>query len=89
MGLFSRHPDVPNGTAHHRHRGDAAGPYGARPGFGEWLKGTGLDILTMAALGAIGLGVSDGTPTITAANRLRNKNSRSTKHHLRLPAPFP
>jgi len=62
MGLFSRHADVPNGTAHNRHRGDAAGPYGARPGFGEWLRGTGLDILTMAALGAIGLGVYKAPP---------------------------
>lgn len=29
-----------------------------RPTFGQWLKYTWLDILTMAVLGAIGLGVS-------------------------------
>jgi diacylglycerol diphosphate phosphatase / phosphatidate phosphatase len=31
----------------------------SRPTFGQWLKATWLDILTMAAMGAIGLGVSD------------------------------
>lgn len=30
-----------------------------RPTFGQWLKFTWLDILTMVAMGAIGLGVSD------------------------------
>ena len=30
----------------------------SRPTFGQWFKGIWLDILTMAALGAIGLGVS-------------------------------
>jgi hypothetical protein len=30
----------------------------SRPTFGQWLKGVWIDILTMAALGAIGLGVS-------------------------------
>lgn len=29
-----------------------------RPTFGQWLKVTWLDILTMVAMGAIGLGVS-------------------------------
>jgi diacylglycerol diphosphate phosphatase / phosphatidate phosphatase len=29
-----------------------------RPTFGQWLKGTWLDIVTMACMGAIGLGVS-------------------------------
>ncbi len=28
-----------------------------RPGFGQWLKHTWLDIVTMAVMGAIGLGV--------------------------------
>lgn len=32
-----------------------------RPTFGQWLKFTWQDILTMAVMGAIGLGVS--TPT--------------------------
>jgi hypothetical protein len=29
----------------------------SRPTFGQWFKGVWIDILTMAALGAIGLGV--------------------------------
>ncbi len=29
-----------------------------RPRFGQWLRHTWLDILTMAAMGAVGLGVS-------------------------------
>jgi hypothetical protein len=33
--------------------------YSRRPTFGQWLKCTWLDILTMAIMGAIGLGVSD------------------------------
>lgn len=41
-------------------RGEPAAPYsmGKRPTFGQWLKHTALDIVTMAILGAIGLGVS-------------------------------
>jgi len=30
-----------------------------RPTFGQWLKVTWLDLLTMVVLGAVGLGVSD------------------------------
>ncbi len=35
----------------------------SRPTFGQWLKGVWVDILTMAVLGAIGLGVSRSTST--------------------------
>ena len=30
-----------------------------RPTFGQWLKVTWLDLLTMVVLGAVGLGVGD------------------------------
>lgn len=33
--------------------------YSRRPTFGQWLKCTWLDILTMVIMGAIGLGVSN------------------------------
>jgi diacylglycerol diphosphate phosphatase/phosphatidate phosphatase len=33
-----------------------------RPPFGQWLKATWLDIVTMAAMGIIGLGVSTPNP---------------------------
>lgn len=33
--------------------------YSRRPTFGQWLKCTWFDILTMAIMGAIGLGVSN------------------------------
>ncbi|KAI9890265.1 MAG: WD40 repeat-like protein [Vezdaea aestivalis] len=34
----------------------------SRPTFGQWIKGTWLDVLTMIALGAIGLGVYQADP---------------------------
>jgi diacylglycerol diphosphate phosphatase/phosphatidate phosphatase len=42
----------------HGHRQRGAGGFGGMPSFGQWIKVTGLDILTMAIMGAIGLGVS-------------------------------
>jgi hypothetical protein len=42
-----------------RHHSTHPNTLSSRPTFGEWLKGTWLDILTMAILGALGLGVSD------------------------------
>jgi diacylglycerol diphosphate phosphatase / phosphatidate phosphatase len=32
--------------------------YNRRPRFGQWLKGSLVDLVTMVAMGAIGLGVS-------------------------------
>ncbi|KAH8664608.1 phosphatidic acid phosphatase type 2/haloperoxidase [Xylariales sp. PMI_506] len=45
----------------------AAAPYSmsTRPSFGQWLKYTWLDILTMAIMGAIGLGVYEAHPAPT------------------------
>ncbi|OBT82465.1 hypothetical protein VE02_08800 [Pseudogymnoascus sp. 03VT05] len=39
--------------------------YSRRPTFGQWLKCTWLDILTMAIMGAIGLGVYEAHPAPT------------------------
>lgn len=41
-----------------------------RPSFGQWLKYTWLDILTMAIMGAIGLGVCHVPPATTTSLRL-------------------
>lgn len=61
-----------NGTSRHHHRTGSGRANGIpekrrdsvigrhmneRPTFGEWLRTIWLDILTMAALGAVGLGV--------------------------------
>ncbi|KAH8895716.1 PAP2-domain-containing protein [Thozetella sp. PMI_491] len=76
MGFFNRRPrdgPVPAGAAtnghHHRRRthGTHSEPYSmaSRPTFGQWLKATWLDILTMAIMGAIGLGVYMAHPAPT------------------------
>ncbi|EXJ66414.1 uncharacterized protein A1O5_10566 [Cladophialophora psammophila CBS 110553] len=76
MGLFSRRAQGPaaNGHTHNGHalrhekrarpgRFDIdSGDFNRRPSFGQWLKFTWLDILTMAAMGAIGLGVYEAKP---------------------------
>lgn len=36
--------------------------YNSRPTFGQWIKATALDIVTMAVMGAIGLGVYMADP---------------------------
>lgn len=68
MGFFSRKPRDGPATHHDtatttqpKHHHDKGTPYysmGTRPSFGQWLKHTGLDIITMIIMGAIGLGVS-------------------------------
>ena len=78
MGLFDRRggksassstPDGPanggNGTAAaatHRAPHDADYSIHSRPTFRQWLSHTWLDILTMAAMGAVGLGVYNAHP---------------------------
>ncbi|KAK4163818.1 phosphatidic acid phosphatase type 2/haloperoxidase [Cladorrhinum sp. PSN259] len=68
MGLFTRRANNANGTApvapvekHGRHHHE---PYAmsSRPSFGQWIKGTWLDLLTMVVLGAVGLGVYYAPP---------------------------
>ncbi|KAA8899509.1 phosphatidic acid phosphatase type 2/haloperoxidase [Sphaerosporella brunnea] len=74
MGPFSRRRADPatttNGRGHGHHHGEkraAATDYhiNRRPTFGMWLRTVWLDILTMAALGAVGLGVYQAAPAPT------------------------
>jgi diacylglycerol diphosphate phosphatase/phosphatidate phosphatase len=72
MGLFTRRQNdanvapPANATTTHgqtrRHKEPLILPMNKRPSFGQWLKVTWLDILTMAAMGAIGLGVYEAHP---------------------------
>ncbi|OLN89035.1 Lipid phosphate phosphatase 1 [Colletotrichum chlorophyti] len=74
MGFFNRRPreEAPvDGHANgHRNGGitgsrrHAAEPYtmSRRPSFGQWLKGTFLDIITMICMGALGLGIYMAPP---------------------------
>ncbi|KAK6212076.1 pap2 superfamily protein [Colletotrichum tabaci] len=73
MGIFGKRREaaaVPaNGHANGHHNGTsskrhAAEPYtmSRRPSFGQWLKGTLLDIITMVCMGAIGLGIYMAPP---------------------------
>jgi diacylglycerol diphosphate phosphatase/phosphatidate phosphatase len=65
MGIFSKknsdetHASTPR--VHRQEKRQSRAPVAmnmsSRPSFGQWLKVTWLDILTMAAMGAIGLGV--------------------------------
>lgn len=52
-------------------RGRQHTPYAmhSRPSFGQWLRVTWLDILTMVAMGAIGLGVSRASTRDANANK--------------------
>lgn len=72
MGFFNRKPrngPVPaaasNGNRHAAHDRNMPYSMSTRPSFGQWLKYTWLDIVTMAAMGAVGLGVymADPAPT--------------------------
>ncbi|KAJ0115198.1 pap2-domain-containing protein [Diaporthe amygdali] len=70
MGIFSRKPR--DGQAHAaaapKHHHDKGTPYysmSTRPSFGQWLKHTWLDIVTMVVMGVIGLGVYEAHPAPT------------------------
>ncbi|KAL2137243.1 hypothetical protein VTI74DRAFT_6454 [Chaetomium olivicolor] len=70
MGFFNRRPrdaSTPTTTANGTHARRGLEPYSmaARPSFGQWLKATWLDILTMVILGAVGLGVYYAKPAPT------------------------
>lgn len=54
-GIFSRRNE--HATTHH-----GTGAWNSRPTFGQWIKATALDIVTMAAMGAVGLGVYMAKP---------------------------
>ncbi|CAD6444516.1 2f5a4c19-cbae-4962-b20a-14172f85d918 [Sclerotinia trifoliorum] len=72
MGMFSRKQQAPANTGpgthvtphdtQHHGKGPLVLPMSKRPSFGQWLKVTWLDILTMAAMGAVGLGVYEAHP---------------------------
>jgi diacylglycerol diphosphate phosphatase/phosphatidate phosphatase len=74
MGLFNKRNTAPvaadttTATASHRekrprrHSKSLPSSYNTRPSFGQWLKATWLDIITMAAMGAVGLGVYMADP---------------------------
>ncbi|GHJ84895.1 hypothetical protein NliqN6_1297 [Naganishia liquefaciens] len=51
------------------------GPYGHKFKFGQWIKLHLLDLLTMAAMGAIGLGVYEADPAPTRNFPIYNNNS--------------
>jgi diacylglycerol diphosphate phosphatase/phosphatidate phosphatase len=53
-GMFGR--NEPKMTTH------GAPSHNTRPTFGQWIKATWLDIITMAIMGAIGLGVYMADP---------------------------
>lgn len=53
-GIFGRK------EASRGHRGGSS--YNTRPTFGQWIKATALDIVSMAVMGAIGLGVYMADP---------------------------
>jgi diacylglycerol diphosphate phosphatase/phosphatidate phosphatase len=62
MGIFTRRPrNAPAAATTEKRRGQRrqVEPYtmATRPTFGQWLKVTWLDIITMVILGAVGLGV--------------------------------
>jgi diacylglycerol diphosphate phosphatase/phosphatidate phosphatase len=58
-GMFARKDRNARTTASRSH---GVSSYNSRPTFGQWLKATWLDILTMAIMGAIGLGVYMADP---------------------------
>jgi diacylglycerol diphosphate phosphatase/phosphatidate phosphatase len=78
MGLFTKRNTTPVAAdtttatgmdGHHEKRtrprrsSRAAAPsHNTRPTFGQWIKATWLDIVTMAIMGAIGLGVYMADP---------------------------
>jgi len=53
-GIFGRKDN------HHAHHGGSS--FNTRPTFGQWIKATALDIVSMAVMGAIGLGVYMADP---------------------------
>lgn len=56
MGNFLNRKPVPAPDANHHTHSDLHSA-SSRPSVGQWFKATWLDILTMASLGAVGLGV--------------------------------
>lgn len=55
--IFNKH-DRAAAPRHHQNYSHN-GPFNRRPTFGQWLKATWIDLLTMVAMGLLGLGVSN------------------------------
>lgn len=83
MGIFNRKQPVAEGpagaaepTTHtsRKIRGNSSPYYSmaTRPSFGQWLKYTWLDILTMVIMGVIGLGVSADLDNLRKYLSVRN-----------------
>lgn len=101
MGLFNKRNTTPvaadttTATGSHRekrprrHSKSHSSSYNSRPSFGQWLKATWLDILTMAAMGAIGLGVymADPAPSrsFPSTYPVQHINHHHLTHYSRLP----
>ena len=75
MPLFSRNRNTAAATASngastehrkHGHNQFEDGYFNRRPSFGQWLKVTWLDLITMVCMGVLGLGIYEAHP---AANR--------------------
>ncbi|KAK7749572.1 hypothetical protein SLS53_000148 [Cytospora paraplurivora] len=73
MGFLKRQPRdghaqperAPRASRKHHSANQSYYSMAARPSFGQWLKYTWLDIVTMACMGAIGLGVYEAHPAPT------------------------
>jgi len=61
-GVATQHQGVAPTNGHHHNEKVGHRGFGGMPSFGQWLKVTILDIVTMAVLGAIGLGVYFADP---------------------------
>jgi len=89
MGLFTRRaprdgpvvtntPQTGGGILNRKHNkanrtAPVAMSMSTRPSFGQWLKATWLDIFTMAAMGMIGLGVSNLQVTLNFCTLANNQ----------------
>jgi hypothetical protein len=95
MGFFNKKntaapADTTTATGTHRekssgifaHKNDHGGArvWNSRPTFGQWIKATALDIVTMAALGAVGLGVyfADPAPSRSFPGKFQSLQCVST-----------
>ena len=102
MGLFNKRNTTPvaadttTATGSHREKrprrqskSHSSSSYNSRPSFGQWLKATWLDIITMAAMGAIGLGVymADPAPSrsFPSTYSIQHTNHRHLTRSSRLP----
>lgn len=66
MGIFTRDKES-RATAPQQHADTherATTRFNSRPSFGQWLKVTWLDIITMALMGALGLGIYEASPCL-------------------------